>query len=189
MDYNELIKNRRSIRDYKDQPVSIDILKEIVKESTLAPTSGTGQPWEFVIVNNRDMIKRISDESKKNLVARIEADPTDYIKKYEGGLRSDKFNVFYNAPALIIIGGPQNHKMLLVDCALFVVYVMNAAAVRGLGTCWINLGSDVRDPALRKELGMSPDYKIVAPIIIGYPKGIIPPAPKREEPVILKIVT
>jgi nitroreductase len=187
MNYDELIKNRRSIRDYKDQPLSTDVLKELIQESTLAPSSGNGQPWQFVIVNSGSMIKRISDESKKNLLARIEADPKDYIKKYEGGLRNENFNVFYDAPALIIIGGPAGHRMLPVDCALFAVYLMNAAAARGLGTCWVNLGSDIQDPALRKELGMGPEYRIIAPIVIGYPKSI-PPAPGREKASILKII-
>ena len=187
MDYLELIKNRRSVRDFKDQPVSIDILKEIIKESTLAPSSGNSQPWRFVIVNNKEMIKRISDESKKNILERIKENPEDELKKYESGLKNENFNVFYNAPALVIIAGPNSHKLLSVDCALFAAYLMNAATVRGLGTCWINLGSDIRDRALLEELGMPADIKIVAPVVVGYPVTI-PPAALREKPVILKII-
>jgi nitroreductase len=187
MDYMELIKNRRSVRDFKDKPVSIDILKEIIKESTQAPSSGNRQPWVFVIVNNKEMIKRISDESKKNILKRIKENPEDDLKKYESGLQNENFNVFYNAPALIIIAGPSSHKLLSVDCALFVAYLMNAATVRGLGTCWINLGSDIRDRALLEELGIPADTKIIAPVVVGYPVTI-PPAAMREEPVILKII-
>ncbi len=187
MEYSELLKNRRSIRDFKDQPVSTDTLKEILRESTLSPSSGNSQPWKFSVINNKEMMKRISDESKKNLLDRIIANPNDDIKKYEAGLRNEGFNVFYNAPALIIVTGPANHRLLLVDCALFVAYLMNAAAARGLGTCWVNLGSDIKDKKLLGELGITEDLKIVAPIIVGYPKNI-PPASAREEPVILKII-
>jgi nitroreductase len=187
MDYDELLTRRRSVRDYMDQSIATDVLKELIQESTLAPSSGNSQPWQFVIVNSRPMMKRLSDESKKNLLKRIEADPKDYLKKYENGLRNENFNVFYNAPALIIIGGPAGHRMLSVDCALFAVYFMNAAAARGFGTCWINLGSDIQDPALRQELGMEHEYKIIAPIVIGYPKSI-PAAPGRERASILKII-
>jgi len=187
MDFKELYKNRRSIRNYKDQPVSIEMLKDIIKESTLAPSSGNSQPWKFVIVNNKEMMKRISDESKKNLLKRIDESPEDYIKNYENALKNENFNVFYNAPALIIVTGLRNYRNLLIDCALCVGYMMNLAVARGLGTCWVNLGSDIRDPALLEELGITDDIQIVAPIIIGYP-GNIPPPPKREEPVILKII-
>ena len=187
MNYDELLKNRRSVRVYTEAPVATETLKDIVRESTLAPSSGNNQPWKFVIVNDRAMMKRISDESKKNLVARIEANPADYVKKYEQALRNEQYNVFYNAPALIILAGQRDWRNLLVDCALCAAYLMNACAARGLGTCWVNLGSDIRDAALRGELGLTPDLAIVAPVIVGHPQSI-PAMPRREEPVILKVI-
>ena len=187
MEYDELIRKRRSVRVYEDRPVSVDTLREIIKESTLAPSSGNNQPWRLVVVASRDMMKRISDESKKNLLARIQANPGDYIVRYESALKNPEYNVFYNAPALVIVAGPAGYRNLLLDCSLFASYLMNAAAARGLGTCWVNLGSDVRDPGLRRELGLGDGDQIVAPVIIGYPRAV-PPAPKREEPVILKII-
>lgn len=188
MDYEELLKKRRSVRIYTGEPVPTDILIAIITESTLAPSSGNNQPWRFVIVNDTVMMKRLSDESKKNLLARIEANPGDYAKRYESALRNEHYNVFYNAPALIILAGPRDHKNLFVDCALCAAYLMNAAVARGLGTCWVNLGSDLRDAALLEELGITPELAVVAPIIIGHPQ-MIPPAPKRETPVILKTIT
>lgn len=187
MNYDELLKARRSVRAYTDEPVAMQMLKDIIRESTLAPSSGNNQPWRFVIVNDKSMMKRISDESKKNLVARIEANPAEYIKKYEQSLRNEQYNVFYNAPALIILAGPRDYRNLLVDCALCAAYIMNAAAARGLGTCWVNLGSDIRDAALLSDLGITPDLAVVAPIIVGRPQSM-PPVPKREEPVILKVI-
>lgn len=187
MEYIELIKNRRSIRNFKDTPVANEILLEMIRESTLAPSASHSQQWKFVIVNNREMMKRISDESKKNILKRIEENPGDYAKQYEATLRNPDYNVFYNAPALVIIAGPADYRNVLVDCALCAGYLMNAATARGLGTCWVNLGADVRDPALRGELGLTEDLRIVAPLIVGYPESI--PAPlERNEPVILKTI-
>ena len=187
MDYNELLKNRRSIRNFTDRPVPSDTLLEIIKESVLAPSSGNRQPWKFVIVNRRDMLKRMSDDSKKNLLARLEANPGDYIKRYENALRNENYNVYYNAPALIIVAGSRDYRNLMVDCALCAAYIMNAAAVRGLGTCWVNLGSDIRDPSLLGELGIADDVQIVAPLIIGYPASI-PAAPVRKDPDIARVI-
>jgi len=65
---------------------------------------------------------------------------------------------------------------------------MFAAAARGLGTCWVALGANIRAPQLRGELGIPDTYRIIAPIILGYPKAI--PAPsERHAPDILRVVT
>jgi nitroreductase len=187
MEFAEVIKNRRSVRKYREKPVSIDIIKELLKESTLAPNAGNEQPWKFTIVNNKAMIKRISDESKKNILARIAANPNDYAKKYRMMLQNASFNVFYNAPCLVLILGSTHLKNLYVDCALAAGYLMMAATSRGLGTCWVNLGTEIQDPELKQMLGISDDDAIVAPIALGYPEKI-PPVPKRKKPDILAIV-
>jgi len=187
MEYGELLLKRRSIRNFKDTPVANEILLEMIRESTLAPSSGNSQQWKFVIVNNRGMMKRISDESKKNILKRIEENPGDHIKRYEAAMRNPDYNVFYNAPALVIIAGPADYRNLLVDCALCAGYFMNAAVSRGLGTCWVNLGSQIRDPTLRGELGLTGELRIVAPLIVGYPETI-PAALERDDPVVLKTI-
>jgi len=78
MEFPELIKSRRSIRKYKDKPVPIETIHELIKISTFAPNAGNEQPWKFIIVNNKEMLQRMSDESKKNILARIADNPNDY---------------------------------------------------------------------------------------------------------------
>lgn len=56
------------------------------------------------------MIEKISDESKKNILARISATPEDYAKKYQGMLKKESFNVCYNAPCLARILGSSSLK-------------------------------------------------------------------------------
>lgn len=185
---DELFRNRRSIRKYQDKPVSMKLVHEIINASTLAPSAGNEQPWKFIIVNNREMMKRISDESKKNILARIDADPGDYAKKYQEMLKNQSFNVFYNAPCLVMILGSSDLKNLYVDCALAAGYFMLAAVARGLGTCWVNFGTEIHDPEILDELALPDNCTIVAPIILGYPENI-PPVPKRNKPEILKIIT
>lgn len=187
MTFAEILNSRRSVRNFKETPVPIDTIKEMIKECTLAPNSGNEQPWKFIIVNDKEMIKKMSDESKKNLLVRIAANPDDYIKKYEAVLKNESFNVFYNAPSLVIFLGKSNLKNLSVDCALASSYFMMAAVSRGLGTCWVNLGSDIQDPEIKEELGIPENCRIVAPVILGTPVDI-PPVPKRKEPEIIKII-
>jgi nitroreductase len=187
-EFFELLKKRRSIRNYEDKDVPLEIINEIIKESCLAPSAANGQPWRFIIINNKDLIKRLSDESKKNLLSYIEKSPSSPSKKYEAALRNPDFNVFYNAPCLVYIVASKEIQSLYVDCALAACYFMFSASERGLGTCWVGLGTSIQNPDLLKLIGMPEDHKIVAPLIVGYPKSI-PSQPERIEPQILKIVS
>lgn len=186
-DFIELLKKRRSIRDYEDKEVSIEIIKEIIKESCLAPSSGNGQPWRFIIVNSKEMIKKLSDESKRNLIVYLEKDSASPGQKYESALRDQNFNIFYNAPCLVYILGQKDILTRQVDCSLAACYFMFSALERGLGTCWVGFGRYIQDPELLKQIGIPEDCQIVAPIIVGYPKSI-PIIPERTEPQIHKIV-
>jgi nitroreductase len=184
--YSELLKNRRSIRDYQDKEVSMEIIDEILHDTCLAPSASNTQPWNFIVVNNRKMMERISDESKKNILKDIESNPGSNHKRYQEMLQAKGFNVFYNAPCLILIVGKNNYNHFVGDCALAVAYMMFAAIERGLGTCWIGLGAYIKDKKIRDELNLSDEYDIAAPIILGYPV-VIPEVSLRREPQIIKI--
>jgi len=188
VDYSELLKKRRAVRDYEDKEVPLNILMQIINESCLAPSSSNRQPWHFIIINNKDVIKRLSDESKRNLLLDLERNPASPSSNYEAILRDKHFNVFYNAPCLVFIVGPRELLSIQVDCALAASYFMFSACAKGLGTCWIGLGRFIKDPEILKLIGMPDDHQIVAPIIIGYPKDI-PDVSERMGPQILKIVS
>lgn len=187
-DFFELLKTRRSIRSFQDRKVPLELVREIIRDTCMAPSSGNGQPWKFIIVNNQEWIRKLSDESKTNLVSLIAKDPNSPLKKYETGLRHKDFNVFYNAPCLVYIVGLKEVRSLWVDCSLAACYFMFSAAARGLGTCWVDLGSQIRDPEILSAIGLDENHQIVAPIILGYPQN--PPGlPVRNQPEILKILS
>jgi len=184
--WNELLQNRHSIRDFQEKDVPADLLQEILVETCKAPSASNQQPWRFVVTHDRALMKKLSDESKKNLVNLIENDPqtSPSLRRYEKVLRDPNFNVFYNAPCLVIIGGKNTYRHFAADCAIAATYFMLAATNRGLGTCWIGLGDQIHDAQLRAAINLPADYQIVAPIIIGYPNKI-PAASAREKPIIL----
>ncbi len=188
MEYPELLTKRRSVRDYEDKEVPLDTVIQVINESCLAPSSSNGQPWRFVIVTDRAVIKRLSDESKRNLLREIERDTRSTSSRYEARLRDPDFNVYYNAPCLVFIAGPKDLRSIETDCALAAAYLMLSASDRGLATCWIGLGRFIEDEELRDLIGLSETDRIVAPVIIGYPKRI-PAVPQRSGPEILKIVS
>jgi nitroreductase len=188
MDFRELLKVRRAVREFEDREVPLSLIREILADSCEAPSGGNNQPWSFIVITSREVMKRISDESKGNILSLIEADPGSPLVKYKPILEMTEFDVFYGAPALVYIAGPKAVRSATVDCALAAGYFMLSAADRGLGTCWIDLGSAVTSSGLRGEIGLPDDHAIVATLALGYPKRV-PGRPPRNEPSILKVVT
>jgi nitroreductase len=132
-------------------------------------------------------MKRLSDESKKNILSDIIRNPTSPMKQLESRFRDEHFNVFYNAPCLVLFIGPSGAAFLDADCALTAAYFMFSAVSRGLGTCWIGSGMHIHDLRILDEIGVPENCRIVAPIIIGYPTSI-PPASERHAPDIIKVM-
>jgi len=186
--FSELLQKRRAIRDFEEREVPSKIIDEILQESTLAPSASNNQPCRFVVVQCRKTIKALSDESKANLLRDHAEKKIKLDSNYVTFLQNENFNVFYNASCLIYIVGAKSVGSLDVDAALAASYIMFSAAARNLGTCWIALGANIRDPQLKGELGISDNHRIVAPIILGYPK-VIPVATKRHAPEILRVIT
>ncbi len=185
--FKELIARRRAVRDYEERSVPISLVREIIVDACEAPSGGNRQPWAFVIVADRKVMKRLSDESKKNLLEDMKVIRSPILRMYRPVLSDEGFNVFYNAPCLVYITGPRDVRSAPADCSLAASYLMLSAAERGLGTCWIDLGSYIKDPSTLEELGIPDDHRIIATIILGYP-GVIPQRPPRSEPRILKII-
>lgn len=132
-------------------------------------------------------MKRISDECKKNLLSDVIIGPGSPLKEYESRFCDPQYNIFYNAPCGVYIIGQTDARLIDVDCALTAAYIMFSATARELGTCWIGLGSHIRDQKILDEMGIPQDCRIIAPIIIGYPAEI-PLASERHDPVIIKII-
>jgi nitroreductase len=64
----DAIFKRRSIRKYKDQPVEKEKVELLLRAAMQAPTSGNQRPWEFVVVENKDSLKKLSLTSKYSMM-------------------------------------------------------------------------------------------------------------------------
>lgn len=188
MDFSDLLIKRRSVRNFQDKPVPIDIIHEIIRDGIKAPNAGNMQLWRFIIVNNKEWMKKISDACKNAILTDISENPDSGYKVYETAVKNPDYNVFYNAPALVYIIGSAKAPTLPMDAGLFAAYFMLSATTRGLGTCFIAQGGELKDPEMLAELGIPEKYRIYAPIIIGYPKTI-PPMPDRKDAKILKTLS
>ena len=190
MDFEELLVKRRSVRDFEDREVPVELVKEIIQDSVKAPNASNKQAWNFIIINNREYMQKLSEISRKGFIDSVERNPNSPLKEYATGLKERKnVNFFYNAPCLVYITGPTSVSTIREDVGLLAAYFMFSATARGLGTCWIGMGGGVRDKAVLEEMGLPEGHHLIAPIILGYPKnGNIPSMRDRREPVILKVI-
>jgi nitroreductase len=181
------IKTRRSVREYLDMPLSEETIKKIIDAGRYAPTGLNLQPWRFMVVQNKEMLNKLSDYSKpilvKNLEGRKDAGAVNFLKR----LQDKNFNLFYNAPVLIFVIGSKNNALTDYDCSMCAENMMLAAQSLGIGSCWIGGAAVIQQSEeLMAELKIPQNYKIIAPLIFGYP-GTTPPTPEKRDPVIFWI--
>ena len=186
-DFFETLYSRRSIRVYKDEPLPKETIDKLLEDATWAPTGSNVQPWEFIVVTDKNFIKEISDSCKRNILKKIEADAKSPWKRYEKSASNPDNNMFYNAPCLIYIVAPRSDSLAIFDCSMAACNLMLSARARGLGTCWIGLGA-TPEREMRKKLDIPNDYRIVAPVIVGVPDQD-PAAPPRRKPVVRKYIS
>jgi nitroreductase len=178
------IKTRRSVRNYADRPVSHEVIESIIDAGIHAPTGLGMQPWRFVVIKDKAIMKQMSNHCKPKLLKQLEGVNIDAAVQFKNMLKTEKFDIFYNAPVLIIVLGNKNAPTADFDCSMCAQNMMLAAHSMGLGSCWIGTACLVQDnPEMLNKLKIPADFKVVAPIIFGY-AGNVPAAPPRNEPVI-----
>ena len=185
MDLNACIKGRRSIRRYQDKSVPKEVVEKIINAGIWAPSGMNAQPWRFVIIENRDIINKLSKRTKE-ILSKMPW-PTD-IQEH---LKSEKDTIFYNASLLIFLCVPKNEELRqinLLDCGLAAQNMFLTAFQEGLGSCFIGFAWYLnQDPALLADLGVPTDHELIAPMIFGYPAE--DPRPKSRELRILKWIS
>lgn len=144
MDLFEAIKKRRSVREYSDKPVSKADLEKIVDAARFAATARNVQPWQFLVVTKKEVLKKISDLAEHG-----------------------KF--IAQAQACIVVLSIDTKYYLEDGCAA-TQNILLAATALGLGSCWV--AGDKKDycEALIKLLGINKDYRIISLVSVGYPK-------------------
>jgi hypothetical protein len=71
MDFETILKNRRSIRDFQSREVPLSIITEIIQDTCLAPTSSNGQPCRFIIIRDRGILDELGVPEDCRIVAPI----------------------------------------------------------------------------------------------------------------------
>ncbi len=171
---DNVIMSRRSIRNYKQIPVSRDTMQVILKAGINAPNGQNRQSWEIRVVDNPDTMSEIK-------AAMSAANP-------DTPMAGDSFR---NAPVMAFIAADTSYDFSLLDCGMLSENMVLSAWSMGVGS--ICLGSPVRfldgsesirsNPEIRKvmdKLGFSEGYQLVLCVGFGYPLES-PDAKPRDE--------
>jgi nitroreductase len=164
----EAITTRRSIRSYNNEAVSRDVVEKLLEAAVMAPSGSNLQPWAFVVLQDKAVLKKYSDQAKTLWLERLKDRPDP--QNYKELLSNRDFNLFYNAGTLIIIYGESANYTHMIDCTLAAQNMMLAAHAQGLGTCWIGFSTAFfNSNVIKQELGVPATFEAVAPVIVGYP--------------------
>jgi nitroreductase len=180
MQLKDVIYGRRSIRDYTDQPVDKVTVNALIQAAIQAPSAINQQPWAFVVIQDKALLKRYSDRAKVLYGQSMNA--ASMPGELKVMISDPSFNIFYNSGTLIVIYAKPIGQHPDWDCCLAAENLMLAAHDMGLGTCPIGLAWPLLEQAeVKNDLNVPFDYVPVMPIIVGYPRN---PASSvaRQEP-------
>ena len=180
MELKQAIYGRRATRAYTPEPVDQAVLEALIDAAIQAPSAINRQPWGFCVVRDAVLLERISHEAKALMLRSSPAGLAAH--HFEEMLGNPAFQIFYHAPALILICAVEDSAWSHVDCTLAAQNLMLAAHGKGLGSCWIGFAQSWLETAEgRAALDLPANWTSVAPIIVGHPQGIAP-APPRKKP-------
>ena len=149
----KVIKERRSVRRYRGDPIPEDMLLRVLEAARLSPSGKNLQPWTFILVK---------DKTKKRKLAEA----------------SNGQSFIAEAPVVVVACGfpddcysRMGHymKSWAVDVAIAIEHLILQAQEEGLGTCWIGA---FEEKEVKSILNVPPSVKVLALTPLGYPAEV-----------------
>lgn len=172
METMECIRTRRSYRKYKADPVSEELLDQVLEAGTWAPTGRNDQA---------PIIVAVTDPEQRNRLMKLNAE-----------LLGRDMDPFYGAPVVCVVLVDKSCMTYMNDGELVMENMMLAAHDLGLGSCYIWRAKQEFETeegrAMLADWGVPEgDWKGVGHVILGYPDGPEPKAAKRKEGWIVRV--
>lgn len=148
----DLLKTRRSIRQYTDQPIEQEKIDILLEAMLRAPSSRSLNPWEFVVVQDKETIRRLS---------LAKAHGSSFMKNA--------------ALAIAVCADPEKSDVWVEDTSIASILLHLTAHDLGLGSCWIQIRRRDHDENkgsgqyVGEVLGLDKELEVEAIIAIGYP--------------------
>jgi nitroreductase len=157
MTFLDLVKHRKSVRNFLDKPVEKEKIMMCLEAARLAPSASNSQPWKFIVVDDNETRKRLCDSAFNGLYA---------------------INSFCKTAPVIIVAVSEKSKFLTriggifrgtlyyqIDIGIACEHLVLEAEDLGLGTCWIGW---FNEKAVKSVLNIPRDKKLDILIALGY---------------------
>ena len=161
--FADLVKNRRSIREYEDRPVEPAKIDTIIESALRAPSGRAIRPWSFVVVTDKDILEKLSVAKPMG---------ADFLK---------------SAPVHIVVCVETDESNVWIeDSAIAAVFMQLCAHSLGLGSRWSHMRGNMYDDNMTTRdyiaeiLGLPDNLEVECIIAIGYPAESVPPYKKEE---------
>ena len=147
-----LVEKRRSIRRYQEKPVEAEKVDMLVETALRSPSSRGFNPWEFVIVNDRDLLERLSKAKPHG---------ASFLKNASLGI--------------VVCADPEKCDVWVEDASIASIFLHLMSESMGLGSCWIQIRKRMHDQTksaqayVQELLNIPENLKVESIIAIGYP--------------------
>jgi len=150
--FYDLLKSRRSTRKFQDKKVEEEKIDIILKSALLSPSSRSRRPWEFIVVTDKELLKKLSK------------------------CREHSSSFLAGAPlGIVVIADPEACDVWIEDTSIASIIIQLAAQSLGLGSCWIQVrerygaGNVKAGDYIKGILGIPAKYEVECMVAIGYP--------------------
>jgi nitroreductase/NAD-dependent dihydropyrimidine dehydrogenase PreA subunit len=193
-DLCNLVRSRRSIRNYRDREVDRETLLDLVEAARQAPSGSNDQQWHFTIIPTRLEVEKLAGGIRSffekinglasNPLIRYGSIPfmgkalVTYYREYmptvleamrDAGAGDDR--LFHGAPALVMIHAPRSGSTPRED-AQYAGYIMTLLAhTLGLGSCFIGYAVEAmnREPSLKRMVDIPAGHRVDTVLALGHP--------------------
>ncbi len=195
-DMRNLLLSRRSIREFKQEPVPKKLIEQLIEVGIHAGTSSNGQSENFIVIQDRKLLSELEkividilwNSGMKYLGSRLgqklarmkvgnemlrQAIPYHYIIKHRRENNELAGMIFRNAPVVIVIHGLRTNFMAHANCSIAARNMEIMAKTIGLGTCWagfLSVAAHFAKKKIERYLKVPDDHSIYGAIMVGYPK-------------------
>jgi nitroreductase len=152
-EFLEVVKNRRSIRAFRDKPVEKEKIDQLLDCALRSPTGRAIRPWEFIVVTDPDVLKRLANARGKGP------------------------NFLAGAPlGIVALADGTMTDLWIEDTSIAATVIQLTAEALGLGSCWMQIrdrkygDTGSSEDYVREVLGIPEKYRVECIIAVGYKK-------------------
>lgn len=209
MDLFDALQGRKSIRRFKQTPVPDEDIKKILDAGRLAPSANNTQPWSFLVIQDRSLLKKMAEAAREMLDRMVPFAESEKQAQRLAAYKSNYYTFFENAPVVIAVFmeaysassdrllarmgySPEEVKRLrplpgLQSVSAAIQNMLLAVHALGYGSCWMT-GPLVAQEGFGQLLGYGKERFIAALLPIGVPDEDPPARSRKPLEEIMKVI-